>query len=141
VSNFSRKRLFLNPSRRLKVTSAEVLSLWDRLHVYTFEEKEWFQFTQLTFSGYLFWIITTLQLIKRYVLCRMNVCSIHIIWSYYICHIVIIMWPNRVICVASFPFLTNPLPWLHGTVKDPSYACFRISLEVVVVLHTLLWVL
>jgi len=53
---------------------------------------------------------------KEYVLCSMN-----IIWTYYIPHGIV-----SISHVASLPFI-NPL---HGIVKCPSYAHFRISPEV-----------
>jgi len=50
----------------------------------------------------------------------MIVCSMNIIWTYYIHHIVIIMWPTSSSYVASLPFI-NPLPWPHGIVKCSSH--------------------
>ncbi len=36
--------------------------------------------------------------------------------AYYICHVIIVMWPMLVSCVASLPF-TKPLLWPHGIVN------------------------
>lgn len=35
------------------------------------------------------------------------------IWMYYICHVVIILWPTCVRCAAPHPFI-NSFPWPHG---------------------------
>jgi len=45
----------------------------------------------------------------------------NVIWMYYICHVVIIMWLSwitSISCLSSLPF-TNPLPCPHGIVKSP----------------------
>jgi len=59
-----------------------------------------------------------------------------IVWMYYKCNPDILhrpcchyQVPTRVSFIASLPF-TNPLQWLHGIVKCPSYSHFRISPEV-----------
>ncbi len=42
------------------------------------------------------------------------VCSKNVIWTYYVCHVVIIMWPIGVSCISS-------LPWPHRVVKCPHF--------------------
>lgn len=56
--------------------------------------------------------------------------SMNVIRAYYICHVVIFMWPTRVSCITSLLFTTPPL-WPHGIVNCPLDAYFRISVEVV----------
>jgi len=53
----------------------------------------------------------------------------NVIQTYYIHHIVIVMWPTSISCVASLPFI-YPLRWPHGIVKFPADMHFRISPEV-----------
>ncbi len=58
----------------------------------------------------------------------MNVFSLNLIWTYYIRHVVIVLWPTS--CVTSLSF-TNPLLWPHGIVKCPLHVHFRNSPEVI----------
>lgn len=53
------------------------------------------------FEGYLFWVRNDvhLQTLKKFILHSMNVCSLNVIWMYYIDHVVNVMWPASISCV------------------------------------------